>query len=623
VSVPLRVLHVEDSEDDHLLVLRTLKQGGYVVKAAARCETQEEMRLALAAQPWDIILCDHKLPHFDSFGALQVLKESGLDLPFIIVSGTIAGEVAVEAMRVGAQDFIFKFNLTRLVPAIQRELRDAEGRRARKQAEQALRATDEQLQTLIRSSPIGVTVLDPDGMVKLWNPANEAVFGWTAADALGKFLPYIPEDKREEFKIWRDRVLQGESFTGVEVLCRRKDGSPIYLSVAAAPLRDAQGKITSILDMTLDISGPKQQEERIQRQLERLTALSEIDRAIVSSTDLKVSLSVLLAHVAGQLGVDAVAVLLFDPGLQVLEYALGRGFHTNVIETTQVRLGKSYAGRAALERRMVAVPNLELDPDNTLLTVFLAGENFVSYYGVPLISKGIVQGVLEVYHRSPLEPDAEWLDFLNTLAGQVAIAIDNATLFDNLQRSNDDLSMAYDATIAGWSHALDLRDKETEGHTQRVTEMTLKLARAFGLSERELVQVRWGALLHDIGKMGVPDSILFKPGPLTEEEWVVMKKHPIFAYEMLAPISYLRQALDIPYCHHEKWDGSGYPRGLKAEQIPLVARIFAVVDVWDALRSDRPYRAAWKAEKVREHILSSSGTHFDPQVVDAFLQMAD
>jgi putative nucleotidyltransferase with HDIG domain len=309
--------------------------------------------------------------------------------------------------------------------------------------------------------------------------------------------------------------------------------------------------------------------------------------------------------------------------LQVLEYALGRGFHTNVIETTQVRLGKSYAGRAALERRMVAVPNLELDPDNTLLTVFLAGENFVSYYGVPLISKGIVQGVLEVYHRSPLEPDAEWLDFLNTLAGQVAIAIDNATLFDNLQRSNDDLSMAYDATIAGWSHALDLRDKETEGHTQRVTEMTLKLARAFGLSERELVQVRWGALLHDIGKMGVPDSILFKPGPLTEEEWVVMKKHPIFAYEMLAPISYLRQALDIPYCHHEKWDGSGYPRGLKAEQIPLVARIFAVVDVWDALRSDRPYRAAWKAEKVREHILSSSGTHFDPQVVDAFLQMAD
>jgi HD-GYP domain-containing protein (c-di-GMP phosphodiesterase class II) len=135
-----------------------------------------------------------------------------------------------------------------------------------------------------------------------------------------------------------------------------------------------------------------------------------------------------------------------------------------------------------------------------------------------------------------------------------------------------------------------------------------------------LVHVRWGALLHDIGKMGVPDGILLKPGPLTDEEWVKMKEHPTFAYELLSPIRYLQQALDIPYCHHEKWDGSGYPRGLKGTQIPLAARIFAVVDVWDALTSDRPYRPAWTKEKAREHILSSSGTHFDPQVVDVFMK---
>ena len=181
--------------------------------------------------------------------------------------------------------------------------------------------------------------------------------------------------------------------------------------------------------------------------------------------------------------------------------------------------------------------------------------------------------------------------------------------------------MAYDATIEGWSCALDLRDKETEGHTQRVTEMTVKLGRAYGLSEAELVQVRWGALLHDIGKMGVSDEILHKPAPLTDEETGEMKKHPTYAYEMLAPIRYLRQALDIPYCHHEKWDGSGYPRGLKSTQIPLFARIFAVVDVWDALNSDRPYRAGWTEEKVREHIRNLSGTHFDPQVVDVFMQI--
>ena len=207
-----------------------------------------------------------------------------------------------------------------------------------------------------------------------------------------------------------------------------------------------------------------------------------------------------------------------------------------------------------------------------------------------------------------------------TLAAQAAIAMDNAHLFNSLKRSNNDLTSAYDATIEGWSRALDLRDKETEGHSQRVTEMTLKLAQAFGLSNEELAQVRWGALLHDIGKMGVPDGILLKPGPLTDDEWITMKKHPTFAYEMLFPIRYLRGALDIPYCHHEKWDGSGYPRGLKGSLIPLSARIFAVVDVYDALSSDRPYRAAWPKEKVREHIRSLSATHFDPQVVDILLE---
>ena len=219
-------------------------------------------------------------------------------------------------------------------------------------------------------------------------------------------------------------------------------------------------------------------------------------------------------------------------------------------------------------------------------------------------------------------PDEEWLDFLETLAGQAAIAIDNASLFEDLQRSNHDLILAYDETIEGWSHALDLRDHETEGHTQRVTEMTEMLARSLGLPAEELVHVRRGALLHDIGKMGVPDSILLKPGPLDPEEWVGCASTRSIAYELLSPIKYLRPALDIPYCHHEKWDGTGYPRGLKGEEIPLSARIFAVVDVWDALRSPRVYRKEpWEEEKVRAYIRDLSGSHFDPDVAREFLAM--
>jgi putative nucleotidyltransferase with HDIG domain len=227
--------------------------------------------------------------------------------------------------------------------------------------------------------------------------------------------------------------------------------------------------------------------------------------------------------------------------------------------------------------------------------------------------------VLEIFNRTALEPDQDWLDFLETLAGQAAIAIENATLFENLQRSNSDLTLAYDATIEGWSHALDLRDKETQEHALRVSELTVKLARVFGLSEADLVQVRWGALLHDIGKLGVPDGILLKSGPLTKEEWKAMKKHPTLAYEMLSPIRYLRQALEIPYYHHEKWDGTGYPHGLKGVQIPLFARLFAIIDVWDALTSDRPYRTGWTGKKALKHIQGLSGTHFDPEVVKAFM----
>jgi putative nucleotidyltransferase with HDIG domain len=206
------------------------------------------------------------------------------------------------------------------------------------------------------------------------------------------------------------------------------------------------------------------------------------------------------------------------------------------------------------------------------------------------------------------------------LGGQAAIAIENSMLFQDLQRSNFELAIAYDATIEGWSRALDLRDRETEGHTQRVTDMTLKLARKMGLSEARLILIKRGALLHDIGKMGVPDYILHKPEQLSEEELSIMRKHPQLAYDMLEPIAYLKYALHIPYCHHEKWDGSGYPRGLAGTQIPLEARLFAIVDVWDAITTDRPYRKRWPRKKALQYIRAESGKHFDPKLVEVFLE---
>lgn len=363
--------------------------------------------------------------------------------------------------------------------------------------------------------------------------------------------------------------------------------------------------------------------EQTVRNLQRLTALQTIDQAISSTIDLRVTLNILLDQIITQLAVDATAILLINPNLLTLEYAAGRGFRTNSVQKTQWRLGEGLAGRSALERKTIMNFGTQKfdEREYIIKNPRFKDENFVSYCAVPLIAKGQVQGVLNIFHRSPLQPDTNWLDFLETLAEQAAIAIDNTKLFENLQRSNAELSMAYDATIEGWSRAMDLRDKETEGHTQRVAELTLRLATSLGISKESLIHIRRGALLHDIGKMGISDTILLKPGPLTDSEMEVMHQHPNYAYTLLSPITYLHQALDIPYCHHEKWEGTGYPRQLKGEQIPLAARLFAVVDVWDALLSDRPYRLAWSISKVVQYIQDQSGMHFDPRIVKTFMNM--
>lgn len=365
----------------------------------------------------------------------------------------------------------------------------------------------------------------------------------------------------------------------------------------------------------------KHAEVKAQLQLQRLRALHAIDLAIISSLDLGLTLSVLLEQVVTQLSVDAADVLLIDRAAATLQFAGGRGFRSRIIQEIPLRLGECLAGRVVHERRLVHVPNLTESGRNYMPTPFVEAESFVAYYGVPLIAKGIVKGVLQVYHRSILTPNHEWLDFLETLAGQAAIAVGDTQLLDDLQRSNTELVLAYDATIEGWSRAMDLRDKETEGHSQRVADLTVQLAQAAGMSGEQIGHVRRGALLHDMGKLGIPDSILLKPGQLTEDERAIMRKHPEYAFEMLSSVEYLRPALEIPYCHHERWDGTGYPRQLKGEQIPPAARLFAVADVWDALHSDRPYRAGWLREEVLEHIRAEAGKHFEPSAVDLLFQV--
>lgn len=255
-------------------------------------------------------------------------------------------------------------------------------------------------------------------------------------------------------------------------------------------------------------------------------------------------------------------------------------------------------------------------------------EALVGYFSVntllvaPLLVSGRAVGVLVLFDdRDGHLFEGDDLELTLQMGNQAAIAIENVRMLDDLKAASKNIEDAYDATLAGWARALELRDMDTEGHTQRVTRITLELAKKFGIDQDNLTHIYRGSLLHDIGKMGIPDGILLKPGPLNEFEQEVMRRHPVYAYEMLKPIEYLHPALEIPYCHHEKWDGTGYPRGLKGEDIPLSARIFAVVDVWDALSHDRPYRKAWESEDVLMMIKRGASSHFDPQVVEKFLEI--
>jgi len=871
--MPLRLLMVEDSEDDALLLLREIKRGGYELTEFQRVQNREDMHAALNRQEWDLILSDFAMPQFSGLTALQIYHEHKLDIPFIVISGTIGETTAVEMMRAGAHDYMMKGSLARLLPAVERELKETGVRQARRKAEEALRQREAILRTAFNNIPFGIWMMNQEGKYFYANPVTEQHWG----DIIGKTAEELglPVEVTAEWQKTNSRALRGEivshdavyelanelryfvdmlapirdgdqimgivginidlteqrqaqnklaeneerlralinatpdiicfkdgqgrwllaneaelklfqlenvdyrgkkdselgvpgsfyydafmaseasdevawkkgvtvrgdesiplpdggsrtydvvrvplfspdgarkglvvlgrditerkhaeealrqsetryrllaenssdviwtmdfdlHFTYVspavlqlrgytpeevmrqpieEVICPDslplfsdlvhminknsvnaptpameieqpcKDGSTVWTEVLARLMVDDHGNTVGLLGISRNISERKWAEQAVMRSLEqtgmhlkRLTILRNIDRTITSYTGYGEIMDKILNHIVALSGVDAVALFRPDRN-QVLELATQKGCSAEVFQ----HRGGDLPGRVFLSREAEYIPDLQLTTGQNGLQ-----KHFRSYAALPLIVKEQTKGVVVFLSTQPYFFDIDWQEFLQSLSLQIAISIDNAEMLAGMEAAHQELALAYEATIEGWSQALELRERETAGHSQRVVSMTLQLAELMGIPSSEMVHVRRGALLHDIGKMGIPDNILLKPGPLTSEEWVIMRQHPLYAYQLLSGIPYLHQALVIPYSHHEKWDGSGYPQGLAAEAIPLAARIFAVVDVWDALTSDRPYRPAWPANEVRRYLLEQRGKHFDPQVVDAFLEM--
>jgi PAS domain S-box-containing protein len=534
-----------------------------------------------------------------------------LGVPLILKGETI-GVLAVQSY---SEDYryrnedkeILEFVSTQVAMAIER-----------KRSEEALQESEELFKSFMDFLPAAASVRDEQNRVVYLNRYLTDFFNiqdWSHK-TLAELIPY----QNSDVSAFKDVQIINQGSIGRLEKLRNQAGEERCFQTYQFPIR-RESKPNLIGGISIDITERIHAEEQVQKQVERLGSLRTIDLAISGSVDLSVTLNIVVDQVISRQHVDATDVLILNENNQLLEYAAGRGFFTGNRMRARLRLGEEYAGRAALNRDIVSIPDLSKEADPAQFSPYFPKEDFHSYYAVPLISKGQVRGVLEVFHRTPLNPDQDWLDYFQSLGMQAAIAIDDALLFENLQRSNTELIVGYDATIEGWARALELRDLETSGHTARVTDLTERLASRMGIARDAMIHIRRGAILHDIGKMAIPESILLKTGALSMEESEIIHQHPGYAYKLLYPIPFLRKAMEIPLCHHEKWDGSGYPRGLKGEEIPLAARVFSIVDVWEALTSDRPYRVAWPEETALRYISSESGKHFDPAIVVEFMKL--
>jgi PAS domain S-box-containing protein len=506
-----------------------------------------------------------------------------------------AAEVSSQMISMGGETFVLSY------------IRDIS---QRKLAEEALRDSEGRYHGLVETSPDAIALVNLRGRVEVCNQKAAQLFDYDSYDDMVGMNVYdliASEDRGRAVENTRKLSKDG-TYRDIDYTAVTRKGRRFPCELSASTIYDKSGRPKGFTGILRDVSERKQQA----REQAVVIVVASALRTAVTLNEITQNI---LNQLLGLLNSEGAAIFVTEP-------ATGEAVCVRGVSRWQVWTGVHMAPGEGMTSRVISTGQPFVNNDvglypQTARLELMGGLNAVA--GAPLISQERTIGALWVGRSAPFRESE--LRVLMVIADMVANAVQRAALFEDLQRSNRELEQAYDRTLEGWSRALELRDRETEGHTRRAAELTVELGRALGMSEEQLLHTRRGALLHDIGKLGIPDKILLKPGQLSEEEWNTMRLHPTYAHDLLEPIPYLRPALDIPYCHHEHWDGTGYPQGLKGSQIPLAARIFCVVDVWDAITSDRVYRPAWPPEKARQYILQNSGLLFDPQVVDMFFKI--
>ena len=584
---PLRLLMVEDSEDDTLLTILALKKGGYD-PVYELVEDAGAMRKALLEKSWDVILCDYQMPQFNGPAAIAILKETGIDIPLIIVSGAIGEETAVECMRLGAHDYVMKNNLPRLASAIERELKEADSRLQRKQAEEALRESERKYKLITEKMTDIVWIVDMDLRTVYVTPSVLTVLGFSQGE---RMLQTINEQLTPDSlssgldALARELALEeqghGDPNRNKTLVLEyyHKDGSTRLMDTIVSMIRNDQGVLTGIHGVSKDITERKHAEEALRKSEEKYrTILENIED--------------------GYFEVDITGNLTF--------------FNDSVCRI----IGNTRAELMGMNNRQYT------DKENSQILfqafnkVFVTGKPSQGVYYEIIRKDGTklyIQSSVSLIRNTSGEPTG--------FRGIMRNITERKRAEEQLKQTLESLRKAVGTTIQVMVSAVETRDPYTAGHQVRSADIARAIATEMGLSQEKIEGIRMAGSIHDIGKLSIPAEILSKPARLSEIEYSLVKEHSRSGYEILKGVESPWPLAQIVYQHHERMDGSGYPRNLKGDDILMEARIMAVADVVESMASHRPYRPALGINAALEELEKNKETLYDANAVDACLRL--
>ncbi len=615
----LRVLFVADDADEADLLAQQLERTGYAV-TSERVADAAALRDALTGASWDIVLADHQVHGLNALDSLAVLREVAPDTPCIVVTEAIGEEAAVGVLKAGAQDLLIKGRWARLAPAVECELAEARQRRQQRASQES---SELRFRAVVESMGEGLILTDVEERILYANPRMGVLTGRSRDELEGQvaYRLLMPEEHWAAQEERNQRRLLGvpEEY---ETEIVRPDGERRWVRVSAAPSRDAGGTVVGTIGSIADVTERRSALERVRRlnaELQETAAayhqLANFSARIEQLHDIDALLDAGLEDLARQLQLDLGVYYLIEGGachvarlwgtvpeglraLQKRPMPVGTGLVGTVAATGEGTLSDYPAWEGALPEYV----ELGLRTQLTL----------------PVKRSGVTVGVISLaaFGRQVDLDDEDRL-----VAESFVKRLENA-----LERVEyiRELTTTREQTFRALGVALEYRDYETKGHTDRVVERALAFGRALGMRDGELQALQWGAYLHDLGKIAIPDDILLKPGRLTAEEYAVIKNHTVYGYEMTRGIPFLPDATRaLVRNHHERWLGDGYPDGLARDAIPLEARMFSLVDVYDALMSQRPYKQAWTHAAAVEEIAGMAGRQFDPELTGVFLELVE